>query len=475
MNYKLSSFIPFVLLTLTFIVGIQLLQFSVAEAVGEPTVQVNLQKKFSGPYPPNYTADMFSFKVRGPSFPEQNISLNHYTDDTANGSIHLPIGTYTLEEVGPVGFIEGQWRPGWYGGTECLAGTDFETTLTITGSSINRAVIDCGVDNQWRFGTLRVVKKFVGTTSPFENFEFKVTQGTNVQFDDNFDSDGDMEIVIGEGVYSVVETVHTGYTPSYSGDCNADGEGSMGFEDSQTCTITNTYVPPTYAQSSYYSQSSYGEGDPRKGTIIIEKQTNVNGDQTDFTFNPSWSATDFILSDNEQNNSGLLATGTYSVVETLPTNWTQTSAVCSDQSPIDAISLQASETVTCVIVNTFSTSTSYSQGSYGGGYSQGSYGGGGYSQGSYGGGGYSQGSYGGSSGSYSQGSYGGGGGGSSSGSKKKTAPTPAPRVLGDATSVLPLGAANTGAGSTSPIAPTLPSLCAILTATNKTIRTSKNG
>lgn len=68
------------------------------------------------------------------------------------------------------------------------------------------------------------------------------------------------------------------------------------------------------------------------------------------------------------------------------------------------------------------------------GYSQGSYGGGGYSQGSYGGGGYSQGSYGG--GGYSQGSY--------NEARVGGVSQRIPRVLGEQTSVIPVGAPNTG-------------------------------
>lgn len=56
--------------------------------------------------------------------------------------------------------------------------------------------------------------------------------------------------------------------------------------------------------------------------------------------------------DGQQKNSGWLPLGTYSVSETVPAGWDQTSAVCSDGSTVTAISLQADETVTCVFTNT---------------------------------------------------------------------------------------------------------------------------
>lgn len=94
---------------------------------------------------------------------------------------------------------------------------------------------------------------------------------------------------------------------------------------------------------------------PLPGQIIIEKQTVPNGNGTQFNFNPSWSAQDFTLTDNAQHNSGDLVAGTYSVVESALAGWNQTSAVCSDGSAIDAISLQAGEVVTCVFTNTLQT------------------------------------------------------------------------------------------------------------------------
>lgn len=302
------------------------------------TVNVHLEKKFSGPVPVGYTPNLFSFTVIGTgatTFPNTTVSLVNGNDGTADGFILLPIGTYTVTEVGPSTFVEGEWRPGWFGGTECQASSGFSTQLTISSSSLNRANIDCQVDNQWRFVTLRVVKEFVGTTTAYENLAFTVMQGTVTKFDGAFESDGDMEITIGEGPYVVAEKAIANYNPSYSAGC----AGSMGFEGSALCTITNTYKKNDGNSST-------------TGTIVIEKQTIPDGNQTSFIFNPSWSLSDFSLSDNGRSTSTNLATGTHSIVETLPANWTQTSVTCSDGSSPSAILLQGGETVTCVFTNT---------------------------------------------------------------------------------------------------------------------------
>lgn len=90
---------------------------------------------------------------------------------------------------------------------------------------------------------------------------------------------------------------------------------------------------------------------PSTGNIIVVKQTDPAGDTTEFTFDPNYGV-DFTLSDGESNDSGPLAAGTYSVVETVPSGWTLTSATCDDGSDPTNIDLAAGETVTCTFLNT---------------------------------------------------------------------------------------------------------------------------
>lgn len=327
----------------------QLLQWSQAEALvlNDPPYPVTLEKNISDNKTPDpYLANEFSFTITGTSATgtpvNETVSLNYYTDDTANATVYLPVGTYSISEDGPNDFVSGEWTVQWSGyGCDDYNGPIAPTTLTVTTDETANV---CRADNQWRHGNLRVVKEFVGTSSPFENFSFQVTQGLTERYDGPFDNDGDMEIVVAEGDYKVEETIHTGYSVSYSVDCNENGEGTMAQGGSETCIITNTYTG-----------NGGNNGTTTTGTIIIEKQTDPDGNQTPFNFNPSWSDSDFILSDGDQHNSGALATGTYSVVEDAVSGWTQSSAVCSDGSPLNAISLQAGETVTCVVTNTQDT------------------------------------------------------------------------------------------------------------------------
>jgi hypothetical protein len=142
--------------------------------------------------------------------------------------------------------------------------------------------------------------------------------------------------------------------------CTTDSDGE--------CTVTiNSATPGTVAVHAASDVSVGGLTLPREtngtdgnsadgvktyvaGKIIVEKVT-VGGDG-EFEFNPSWSNTNFFLSHGESENSGWIATGTYSVAESVPTGWDLTSAICSDGSLVTAISLQADETVTCIFTNT---------------------------------------------------------------------------------------------------------------------------
>ncbi len=97
-----------------------------------------------------------------------------------------------------------------------------------------------------------------------------------------------------------------------------------------------------------------------KGKITLVKNT-IGGDgKFDFTTtgglspaNPSITTTGGVGS---QTYSGLMP-GTFSISETVPAGWDLTSSTCSDGSSVNAISLQAGESITCTFVNTKQTGT----------------------------------------------------------------------------------------------------------------------
>jgi hypothetical protein len=134
------------------------------------------------------------------------------------------------------------------------------------------------------------------------------------------------------GTYSVTETTPTGWdlTSATCDDGSAPGSITLDAGEIVTCTFNNQ----------------------KDANIIVVKQTDPDGDTADFDFVTDYGALGFTLSDGEQNDSGDLDPGTYSVSETVPAGWDLTSATCSDGSDPASIGLSAGETVTCTFNNT---------------------------------------------------------------------------------------------------------------------------
>ena len=96
------------------------------------------------------------------------------------------------------------------------------------------------------------------------------------------------------------------------------------------------------------------------GTIVVRKDA-VPDDPEDFAFTAGGGLAPgpFALDDDsgdstlaaERRFEGIAAGSGYSVAETVPAGWTQTSATCSDGSPVTNINVAAGETVTCTFVN----------------------------------------------------------------------------------------------------------------------------
>ena len=110
--------------------------------------------------------------------------------------------------------------------------------------------------------------------------------------------------VIPSGTYNAAETVPSGWqkTGATCSDGSPVNAISLSAGETVTCTFTNT----------------------KKGRIIVRKVT-VGGDGS-FTFDTNYGP-DFNLSNGQQNDSGLLAAGTYSVAEAgIPSGWKLTGA-----------------------------------------------------------------------------------------------------------------------------------------------------
>jgi hypothetical protein len=92
-------------------------------------------------------------------------------------------------------------------------------------------------------------------------------------------------------------------------------------------------------------------------TLIVKKVTVPSPDPLDTSFafsesGPSGFTDSFSLKNGGQDTNTGLNSGTYTASETVPANYTLTSAVCDDGSPVTAIDIAPGETVTCTFTNT---------------------------------------------------------------------------------------------------------------------------
>ena len=250
--------------------------------------------------------------------------------------------SYTKLQPGQFSVTENAPPAGWaLESLSCPVATGPGTSVNKNGATASITLgfvghVECTYVNK-RLPQVRVLKD-LAPESDAGKFDLRINGTTHA---DDVGDGGDTGFkTVTPGSVTVDELAGTGtalgnYVSSVacdSGKGSANGTShtfSVGFGDQVICRITNT----------------------RKGKIVVEKQTLPNGDPQVFDFDASYDGDGFSLADGQQNDSGLLAPGTYSVSEDVPAGWDLESAVCSDGSAASAISLQPSEVVTCVFTN----------------------------------------------------------------------------------------------------------------------------
>jgi hypothetical protein len=93
------------------------------------------------------------------------------------------------------------------------------------------------------------------------------------------------------------------------------------------------------------------------GTLVVKKVTIPSPDPTNTAFafsesGPGGFTDSFSLHNGESDTNNGLQAGTYSASETVPANWSLTSAVCDNGNDPSAISITPDVTVTCTFTNT---------------------------------------------------------------------------------------------------------------------------
>lgn len=191
-------------------------------------------------------------------------------------------------------------------------------------------------------GSLTVVKKVVNDDAGqagSDDWTMNVAGRTPLSFP-GADDPGTTNTV-DPGAYTVTESGGpTGYSLTYSGDCDANGNVTVAVNDEKTCVLTNddNDVPP-----------------PGKGRIIVEKQTSPNGAPGSFSFTGDATGA---IGDGGQIVVSDLEPGSYSSSEAAAAGWLLTSIVCDDEDSSGnlgqrtaSFEVDAGETVTCVFTN----------------------------------------------------------------------------------------------------------------------------
>lgn len=257
----------------------------------------------------------FDFTISGPTGSSPNITTTGNTSDT--GFIAVNAGKYSASEDS---------QTGWdLTNSTCSSGTPSDFTVP------NGETITCTFTNTKK-PTLSIYKVCdpAGDTGKF-NLQIDGINKTTDTICGGW-TNGPIEVTIGS--HTVGETGSSGtdlssYSSVISGDCDSNGSVSLAAGENKSCTITNTKL----------------------GKIIVKKVTDQENTEDQFEFNSDFSDGNFFLSNGGEFESGFLTPGTYSVSELTSKDWNLTSATCDDQSPIDAISLQAGETITCTFNN----------------------------------------------------------------------------------------------------------------------------
>ena len=161
-----------------------------------------------------------------------NPSPSTVHDDGTGTPVTLGPGSYTVSETPPTGFS-----------------VSFSGDCAPNGSgNINAGETKkCTVTNTLQTGTLKVVKKvscITGTNCAAPS-DFELTVSGNSPNPSTFNGEAapGTTVTAGVGDFQITETKQPptpSFSASFSGDCNASGQGTIVAGQTKTCTVTNT-------------------------------------------------------------------------------------------------------------------------------------------------------------------------------------------------------------------------------------------
>ena len=224
----------------------------------------------------------------------------------------VTLGSYSVTESG---------GPGFYS-----AGYSTDCTGTIAAGETKT----CTVTNDDQPGTL-IVKKIVvadnGGLLEADDFSFSVNGVGSV----SFEGDGQNDLTVNSGSYSVTEFSTSGWSTTYDNctDLFISNGGSI------TCTITNDDIAPSLTLNKVLTNDNGGTENESAWTLTASGPTGFSG------AGPSVS------------NGASFDVGTYDLSESGPSGYTASDWVCvgGTQNDGDTVTLGLGESATCTITN----------------------------------------------------------------------------------------------------------------------------
>ncbi len=271
---------------------------------------------------PSGSSQSFAFTTSGTGY--NGFSL---TDAATPNDQTLNAGSYSVAETAVTGWT--------LASSTCVS--SIQDTETAGSLELDAGeTITCTFNNTQDRGHIIIIKDSVPNDGQDFVFTNNFGNGNPGTFSLDDDSDNTLsnsrnsEVLAGS--YTVSEGAVSGWS-SNGGVCDMGETPSsldVGAGETVTCTFTNTL---------------------QNGTLIVQKTTLPGATTTSFAINATGSGTitgGGVGSITDANDESYEVTaGTYSVTETLPLNWVQTSNTCTN------VEVSAGETETCVITNTY--------------------------------------------------------------------------------------------------------------------------
>lgn len=228
----------------------------------------------------------------------------------------LTAGSYTASEDVVPGYTASAW------GEDCAA--DGTVSLALGEHKT------CTVTNDDQAGTL-IVKKIVvndnGGTLEADDFSFQVNGGSVT----SFESDGQNDLTVDAGTYTVTEPAVSGYTTTYDNctDVVVPNGGSA------TCTVTNNDNAPSLTLVKVVDNGDGGVAVASAWTLTATGPTGFSGPGPTVNNGPSFDA------------------GSYDLSESGPSGYTASAWVCvgGTQDDSDTVTIDLGDDVTCTITN----------------------------------------------------------------------------------------------------------------------------